>query len=323
MALFNVTNTNGKLAALTNNGSAIAESITQDIGESDFESIREVRAIWKLNNISNNSTVNNLVTSVPIAQGDRLFCVKNNNEIVDFNAGVVTVSSASLIPNMTSNITPSGIVSTNNGTPADAYKLFDGNSDTEFYIVNGRYVQYKFNNNEQKKINKIRITTGASVYYSITSVLVEGSLDGVNFVKISNNKITITANTTAVFDIQSPGFYSNYRVTPFFNNTGGNTSTKEILLISDTGYSISTATIAPGEIPVKVFKFTDKIKFNSVAAIVKDIYYEYGTNGSMLMVFPIYHDVILNSRDLVTKVEFSAVGNEVSEITGQIFKNLG
>lgn len=325
MALLNVSNASGKLLALTNTGTAIAEVINQDAGDTDFESIREARAVWNLANISDiSSSADTLVSKVPITAGDRLFLVKDNGSIFDFTAGAVTKSTIGMQPNMTSNTVPSGVVlGTGIQTAADAYKAFDGNSAT---YVQSNYntavaMQYQFANNERKYVDQVYLKMFNASGSSTTQIKILGSNDGINWVTISNyiGYSNTTLQNGTVINIQSPGEFSYYKLyTPNCNYM----LFQEISFLINTGDSINTSAITQGEIPSRVFKFEDKIKFNGNVALEKDIYYEYGTAGSKLFAFPIYHDVILMGRTLETTVEFSAVGNELKEITGQIYKAL-
>lgn len=329
MALINVTNDGGKLLALTNFGTATAETISQDVGDTDFESIRETRAVWNLANISDlNSSADTLVSKVPIDTGDRLFLVKDNGQIFDFIAGTVTKSTTGLQPNMTSNTVPSGVASCEGySTTANAWKVFDGDVNTDLGSPIGWNssigVQYQFANNERTVVDRVFVRMK---YYNSTSytlyLKILGSNDGVNWVTVSNYKgyNTITLNNTGYsIDVQSPGAFSYYKI---YTSNCIYSSFSEVSFLVDTGDTLNTSGITAGEVPSRVFKFEDVIKFNGNPALEKDIYYEYGTAGSKLFAFPIYHDVILSGRTLTTTVEFSAVGNELKEITGQIYKAL-
>lgn len=323
MALLNVSNASGKLLALTSVGTATAEIINQDVGDTDFESIRETRAVWNLANISDpQSTVDTLVANVPINTGDRLFLVKDNGQIFDFIAPAVTKSTASMIPNMTSATLPSGTVT---GSDANAWKAFDGDNDTYMDTRTSTgtlWAAYQMPNNERIKVTRMYVKfQNTYPYPQDRPFRILASNDGTNWVTIHQYVTYSVAQLKAgvAFDVHSPGEFSYYRM-DMPNSYYFQLSTFSFLV--DTGDTINTSTITQGEIPTRVFKFEDKIKFNGNVALEKDIYYEYGTAGSKLLAFPIYHDVILSGRTLETKVEFSAVGNELKEITGQIYKAL-
>lgn len=325
MALFNVNNDNDKLLATTNNAVATSEIITQDVEDTDFESIRETRVIWNLANISDVlSSSDNLVSNTPINDGDRLILVKNDNSIVDFIATGVQKNTAGVAPQMTSNVLPAGVATSSYDNSLNAYKAFNNNTGDGAYSTYNKpyWIAYNFENNERKLIKNVYCKalsgSGSSV---MTEIHVQGSMDGIIWQTLSIHKNLNSTETIKgrILTIQSPSEYSHYRLyTP--NCRYGYFS--EISFLNDEGDVLDTSIITAGETPNKVFKFTDVLKFNGSQAIEKDIYLEYGISGTKLLAFPIYHDVILTGRTLTTTVEFSAAGNEVSEISGQIYKAL-
>jgi len=322
MALNEVINKNGTLLAKTFDGTAVAEPITQDEGEKDFESIREARAIWHLANISEpTSSPDNLVAASPINEGDRLILVKDDNSTVDFIAEGVKKSTRSMIPKMTDNTTPAGVASSSTG---DAWKVFDGSDGTVISVGGGTsslWVAYNFENNERKFVKNVYVK--AYYYYgwcNMSEIHIQGSMDGVIWQTLSIHAGLNHSEMSSgkILTIQSPGSYSHYRVyTPGVSEYSG---FRTVSLLTDEGDALDTTDITAGETPSKVFRFMDVLKFNGVPAIEKDIYLKYGTTGDKLLAFPIYHDVSLYGRTLTTSVEFSAPGNEVTEITGQIYK---
>ena len=323
MALNEVINKNGTLLAKTFDGTATAEPITQDEGEKDFESIREARAVWHLANISApTSSPDNLVAASPINEGDRLILVKDDNSTVDFIAEGVKKSTRSMIPKMTDNTTPAGVASSSTGNAFQAFDGSDGTTTTVGWSSNPFWAAYNFENNERKFVKNVYVKAwyrwGTDRDSHMSEIHIQGSMDGVIWQSLSiHTGLGRSMSGGKIFTVQSPGSYSHYRIyTPSARNCGFRT----ISLLTDEGDALDTTDITAGETPSKVFRFMDILKFNDVPAIEKDIYLKYGTTGNKLLAFPIYHDVSLSGRTLTTSVEFSAPNNDVTEITGQVYK---
>ena len=321
MALNEVINKNGALFAKTFDGTAVAEPITQDDGDKDFESIREVRAIWHLANISGSaSSPDNLVALSPINEGDRLILVKDDNSTVDFIAKGVKKSTRSMIPKMTDNTTPAGVASSSTGA---AWRAFDDSDGTDIRVGGGTsplWVAYNFENNERKFVENVYVKARYEDKWSnISEIHIQGSMDGVIWQTLSRHTgLGHSMSSGKTFTVQFPGSYSHYRV--YAPNAYRYSGFQTISLLTDEGDALDTTDITAGKTPSKVFRFMDVLKFNGVPAIEKDIYLKYGTTGNKLLAFPIYHDVLLSGRTLTTSVEFSAPNNDVTEITGQVYK---
>lgn len=323
MALYNVTTVNNTLLAVNHFAHATSEGILQNAEDTDFESIREIRAHWKLANIVQaGSTADTAVTNVPVETGDRIF-IRHNSVIHDTFAVGVAHSEALIHPVMTSNTSPSGVASsTDDNNSADAWKVFDGNVDTYTYLkaAVGNYFQYNFQDNTPT------IVYNYYVKYAeyIKGWVIEGSLDGVNWSTISSeyNSDRRWCATGRRFSIDSPGAFSYYRlrVTSTLISTYS-TQFHAFHLLTPEGTTIDTSLITQGGVPSQVFRFEDLVRFNGGnPAVEKDIFYEYGETGEKLYVLALYNDVLLTGRILQTKVEFSAADNELTELTGQIFK---
>lgn len=321
MALYNVSTAGNSLLAIAHVANCESEIINQDVADNDFESIRDTRVYWRLNNISSaTSTADLLVATCPIYEGDRIFIRKLDGTIYDTTAQGVVAGTSPAHPTMTSNTLPEGVaLSSLNAT--DAYKSFDGDDATypatNFYT--GDWIQYQFPNNEPIQIFKIYIKLkSGGTSFNVNNFVIEGSLDGVNFSTISNH----TGGDMLAgyyFDIESPGAFSYYRLR--FTSIENYNAVNSFILLDSEGTTVDTTAVTLGEVPTQVFKFTDKISFNgSAAAIQKDVFYEYGTTGTKLAVTSLYNDYALGGRTLKTRIDFTNSGDEVVEVTGQIFK---
>lgn len=322
MSLNNVELTNGTLTAKGINAEAVSELITQSEGETDFESVRECKARFLLNNICDNilSTEDTCVTSSPIVEGDRIFIVDDAGDIHDTVVGVVDNSDANVIPVMTSNTAPSGVCSSSyDGT--NAFKAFNNNNGSYNKLHKGDNVAYQFANNEPKLINRYIINNGYAPYSRyITEFRLEGSINGTDWTTLSvEHPDNSTIQKSVLYTVQSPGEYSHYRIV-VVNANYSDAYIYSFMLLKDDGSSFDTSGVTNGAVPKKVFRYEDKVKINNVELQEKNIYYEYGSTGSKLFVFPTFQDVSVTGRSIETTVDFSAPENECKEISGKIFK---
>lgn len=323
MALFNVSTAGNTLLATDHTANCESEIINQDVADTDFESIRETRVYWRLANISSGlSSANTLVSDTPIFTNDRIFIRTNNGAIYDTTAQGVVQNTAPIHPNMTSNTLPQGTV-IDNSNRSDAWKAFDGNPATytaSNYYTN-HWVGYNFFNNEPHQVFSyhLKFNSGGNSFNS-NNWVIEGSLDGTNWSTISTEvRGDLSAGTT--YNIESPGFFSWYRIR--FTYIENYNAIKLFSLLGPGGTTVDTTAVTNGEIPDQVFKFTDTVSFNGAAAATqKDVFYEYGTTGTKLSVTSLYNDYSLGGRTLKTRFDFTSAGNEVTEITGQIFKDV-
>lgn len=326
MALYNVTTSGNTLLATDHIAHCTSEQVLQNVEDTDFESIRETRVHYQLQNIAEaGSSANTLVTNTPLANGDRIFIRKNNGVIYDTIASGVAVSTATIHPAMTSNTLPQG-VATASHTGTGQWQVFDGNSGTgsDMRVDAGEWVQYQFVDNTPTTVYKYLIKHE----YGIKAWVIEGSLDGINYSTISSEYIgedPVYLNTARTFTIDSPGAFSYYRFRITSSHYSAGSSTVRFFyafhLLSTVGTTADTSAITAGETPDQVFKFEDTISFNGGnAAVEKDIYYEYGTTGLKLYALALYHDVLLDGRILTTRIDFSGASNAVTEITAQVYK---
>lgn len=316
MALFNVSTANNTLLATAHTAHAESNIINQDATDTDFESIRQARVKWLLADVidAGQSGTDFAVVNAPVVDGDRIFVRKSDGTIADTTAIVDETSITPAHPFMDSNTTPSGVCNASDNSSA-AWYAFDNDESTTNTVgvyYNG-WVSYQFENNTPTLINQFKLKTD---YYD-GSYRLEGSLDGTNWATIGEYG-PLDAKNGVILDVQSPGEFSHYRIINLRYNTWVYFST--FWLLSNDGRKIDTTNATQGEIPQNVFRFTDTVSFNSTIATEQDIYYEYGTSGSKLYALSLYNNVQLAGRQVTTRVDFGTNGNEVTEITGQLYK---
>jgi len=300
---------NDTLIARDDTAVAKSEIITQEDGEPDFESVRDARIRWKLANVCDysRSSVDKAIITGNIKKDDRIIIIDNKNKPYETTVSEVTLDltqSDGLIPNMTSATEPSGKVV--QGT----YWIFSG---VYHKTYSGGDVTYEFPKPTYVKSFYIS-TYGDNVY----SVRVYGSNDGNNFVLLGDIQVPHSSWFTGILDIPIPGTYKFYKF-----NTHGRRYNRiyNLQLFGDApAKTIDTSAATNGTTPKYIYRFMDKLKFNSNTAIEKDRYYEFGTYGDHLYVQNLYNDVPITGRTIRTEIDFSAAGNTVLEITGQIYK---
>ena len=124
------------------------------------------------------------------------------------------------IPTLTSN-TSDGTVEANTGTTANAFRLFDGSSSTQYNTQrNGsntplRYFQYTFAGGLKSRIGGYTMSPQDSWYDSINTWELSGSDDGTTFTVIDSRSSVSWASVSDVktFTLASPANYSTYRWT--------------------------------------------------------------------------------------------------------------
>lgn len=160
---------------------------------------------------------------------DKVLFSNNNGEISSITNG--TLKTVKATPNMTSNTTPSGIVSSSSivGTGSEAWRAFDG-KDNQGLVSSGTvgYLQYEFPNEVQ--IGKYIIRSGTSTGAQLTSIpknwTFEGSNDSTNWTVLDTqlNQTWATTLTEKEYVIKDPKYFKMYRLNWTANN-GGTTYT--------------------------------------------------------------------------------------------------
>lgn len=121
-----------------------------------------------------------------------------------------------LIPTMTSNTTPSGVVSASSvySNTYAPYKAFDGNLATGWYCAwlnTGNWLSYQFPN--PVKANRVSIyIVDSGVYTTTFTVKIQASNDGSNWTDVSGDLVVEKTKTTSYFDLSTSAKYLYYRV---------------------------------------------------------------------------------------------------------------
>ena len=323
--LYQVKNTNGELISYDLNAYAVADTITQDPTKPDFESLRDIRSRVLLSNVLDPgaSDVDKASLDVSVSEGDRIFIVDQNNVVHDYVAeGVQNNFNVGLIPvpdsNMNTTIGEFGGRTgsfNQNGTSSGSYKIFDRDPATNihFNYNTDSEIWYHFENN-----TKMKLTSFYNKGSDTNKVKLLGSNDGVHWATIHDG---VCPPGGAIYPIANPGTYSYVKIIirPI-TSMGYGPYQHEFQVYSDqVGSIINTSAITQGTVPKAVYKYQPMIFFNDFPAIEKQVYTEYGTHGSSLYVSSIYQDMLINGRNIIPKVKFNAIGDELLELTAQIY----
>jgi len=308
-------NNNNILSARTNDVSyAVANDIVQIDNEPDFESCRDGRAIWLANNISSSdSDIDKLYSTVPLHENDRIFIVKKDGTIADWRIpkDKLTSSNFSVIPEMTSDTEPSGKVTGKN--------IFKSNPD---WTENQNTISiYEFE--EPCSIDSIYFKTISKSRYdskSDYSFNISVSDDGINFIIIAYDFSLTNENYTPI------PFPKKAKFIKISVNKMRSSLQVQFLATSletkGTSSVVDTSPVTQGEKPEKVFKFMDTCSINGAVFQEKTNYTEYGTHGDKLYIAQGLQDLVMPSRVLTPRVDFKAVGNELIELSTQVYKKI-
>jgi len=326
MSTYKVRVTGGELEALSDNAYCRSSNVEQDIGDTDFESIREIRSQKLLKNQLVEASADTAYLRCGINEGDRIFIKDSSNVVHDTVASNVIEGAfpISTIPLMISNTLPSGIVSSSNGS-SDAWKVFDQDDGTAIGINSSgiNYIIYEFPALLTEDITSMYIKINgdtSNISYYVTDIKVFGSLDGIRWQLMYDNYTPrYTNGTLGTVNMQYPGKFKFIKIQGYGSMRIYFHEIK--IFTGHTGTSINTSVVTNGATPTHVWKYEDTIKFNNTPTVEKDIFFEYGTTGNYLYLNVAYHDVLLSGRLLDTYIKFEAEGNKVLDITGQIFKD--
>ena len=192
MALNNVDSSNGYLQATADGGYAISSAINQDTGENDFNSVKNIRTLFRFKNISNSVSGDTdlLKTGTPLQNGDKLIIVKDDDSIHELTVGSgLNVTTANVVPDMTSDTAPEGDVTYGSRDGSHyGWNAFDRNTETFFWSdTGGKWLQYQFENNTPKRITKY-FMLGVDSNDCFDDWDLMGSTDGTNYVTISEER---------------------------------------------------------------------------------------------------------------------------------------
>lgn len=137
------------------------------------------------------------------------------------------VSSIALIPIMTSNTTPSGIVNGDGWTytilpasyhgysPTDSYYTFDQIDSTALETLQTAYVTYQFSS--PKIVTRLYIMSYGHYGGNVTF---QGSNDGINYYNIGNTPYTLNVSIDDTFGNTTAYSYYKFTMTAVGNSSG-------------------------------------------------------------------------------------------------------
>lgn len=318
--LNNMTNIDG-LTAIDYDAFATSSSLLQDAGQGNFREIRDISTKWILTNISGNSTTDTFVSRYPLALGDIFYVVKADNSIhLLENPIIFSRDHANSI--MTSNTTPSNAVDDSSAS-ATAYYAFDGNEGTSAELIGvDSWIDYQLDLSAKIRSFYLKCDVG----YGINTFRLEGSTDGVSYATISIFSSDQQTNSEAgyQYDVQSPGNFTNYRIVITAQNANNSTRINTFDLLLDSGDSIDTTSITAGEIPSKVFRFSDVIEINAVSLTpdTANATTEYDAVNDKLKYNLTYNTQTFNTNSLDTTIRIKTIGNSFKEIVGRLYKQV-
>lgn len=313
-----MTNVDG-LTAIDFNAYATSTTLLQDAGQGNFREIRDISTKWELANIAGNSTVNTFVSKYPLALGDIFYVVKTDNSIHELTNPII-FSRDHANATMTSNTAPSGAVD-DSASSATAYYAFDGNEGTSAELLGvNSWIEYQLT--ASIKIRSFYLK--CDVDYGIGTFRLEGSTDGISYATISifsaDQQIASVAGKQ--YEIQSPGVFTHYRIVVTSTNINNSTRINTFNLLLESGDSIDTTSITAGEIPTKVFRFSDAIEINAIPLVPNLATTEYDAINDKLKYNLTYNTATFNTNSLETTIRINTIGNSFKEIVSRLYKNV-
>lgn len=151
-----------------------------------------------------------------------------------------------IIPTMTSNTAPSGEASASsiNGSSWDAWRGFDGTTTAWMSNAAVAWIAYDFK--EPKKIGKYTISGDSTTSRNPKKWTFEG-WDGSSWVILDQQELDYILGVSDVeFMVDTPGFYTKYRINILLNNGATNSAIREIKMMellpgTDSKLEISTS----------------------------------------------------------------------------------
>lgn len=312
------TSTGNILLARNNNAVAISKEINQLLIDVDYRSIKNLMVHQLLANIvtRSNISIDSFNTSTPLSAGDEIIIKKADGKyyslILDSNMITTNIDASNLIPVMISNNSPSGLLTPFSGSNS-IYLCFTTNKNNTSYSISNdiKTFTYQFENNDPVLIKKIY----CKLEISNSNCTLYGSNNGIDFTSLGTTNTGKILTYSFTHDIA----YSYYKFV-FSNPSGYQTFVQNIELLG-AGYTIDTSSITNGEIPTEVYK-CNKFKFNEIYA-TEDIsrrHIEDSYSGYSKLIAR-YNDIIFYpARNIVTQVELPVAGNQITEVTAEIYK---
>ena len=316
MALTNMESENGYLEAINDNAVAISEPRQKlDAGHPDFEILRNISMDSELINIQSQITTPEVDTAIIdqalVEVGDKLVIVKNDNSIVSLTIGTIdtTIENKNIVPEMTSNTEPSGVVS-GSAQGSNNYLVFDNNNNTKTHFTNGiKYVTYEF--------PTPKVCIGINIKWSNTTPTtfkVYASNDNVNWVTMIADGIPDLPQQGTLgnvpFDFINTDLYKFYKLEM---GTNAYVYTLEYLQETPT-HRIDTTTVTSGETVTKCYLPSQTLKINNVDTVEDITTRRLGTDDNLLQKID-YSDLTIPPESTLTlEVGLKSFGNKIIRI---------
>ena len=211
------------------------------------------------------SSINTLKTTTPIANGDNLVIVKDNdsvNEIVASSVSTIDVNeTTTYIPEMTSSVLPAGQVywSTQGLNGYDeAWGAFNSDSGSFWRTVFGTVVGYiTYKHTEAKTVYKYAITGHSQLTATPKNFTLQGSNNNSSWTTLDTrtNETAWSSGEKRAYTVSSPASYLYYKLDVTLNNGHQTDLYVRRLELFPTvqQYTMDTTATTAGEIPSKVY----------------------------------------------------------------------
>jgi len=335
MSLHNVDSSSGELIATDTDGYAISKPIEQETAENDFSIIKNINCKYEFINISESSTIDKLITSEKIKDGDKLVLVKDDDSIYEFTASGVTELLSYITPDMTSANTPSGY-SVDGSSEYSGWEKWEAFSDSIWVSAakNTGSEWLSLTLPESKNIIKYSglFRNDSSGATQIEQIIFSG-YDGSSWTTIDVFDLPILADKEAIErSFTNESSFISYKLTVSSSGSNYKSASKIKLYGSDLAYEMDTTSITQGEIPSKGYRTDEKIEFNSNEINISNIIY----NGETSEEFPAENvfDVFMDSSSIASyyltnntlgadgikngtenELEYSIINNKLNAIT--------
>lgn len=321
MSLINVSNSGGILTAITNTGQAISETRVQQLVDTDYTKVENLKVIHKLWNIGTKKALVDTLIDKDLIEGEVLLIRKADNTYHEFTVPVAGLTPApSLYTKLRSSDSyPDGNIYTNaydNANPP--WHSMDSNETGTYGECTGTggWLKYRTENDIPVTIAQVRFR----VLYA-REILFQGSNNGVEWTTletITGLADNVTHDITRT--VTTPGSYFYYRA---YVSSGQTTTTRFYCwdMFVD-GFSVDTSSVTAGEVPNRVYRMQDIITMNEVQAVEDKAQrtYRYGYDGQNVKVYAKYPIIDFTAnRNLITKIDFKQELNQIVEMTGEIY----
>lgn len=314
MALTNMESINGYLEAINDNAVAISEPRQKlDAGHPDFEILRNISMDSELINIQSQITTPETDTAIIdqalVEVGDELVIVKNDNSIDSITIGTIdtTIENKNIVPVMTSNTEPSGVVSGSVGS--SAYKSFDRDTATSSGLLSSNsYFTYEF--------ETAKTCIGINLYYSTSvpvKLKVSASNDNTNWVTMIVDGLPDKPLSDVLGYI--PFDFINTDSYKFYKLEISNCTLHILEYLQETpAHRIDTTAVTAGETVTKCYLPSQTLKINNVDTVEDITTRRLGTEDNLLQKIDYSDLTIPPASTLTLEVGLKSFGNKAIRV---------